>query len=60
MMRLVEIIYSVPDLLWVILLMVVMGPGLHTIIIAISITGLGVYGQRLVQARCSSSSRANT
>lgn len=41
MMRLVEIIYSVPDLLWVILLMVVMGPGLHTIIIAISITGWG-------------------
>ena len=41
MMRLVEIIYSVPDLLWVILLMVVRGPGLHTIIIAISITGWG-------------------
>lgn len=41
MMRIVEIVYSVPDLLWVILLMVVMGPGLHTIIIAISITGWG-------------------
>lgn len=41
MMRVVEVIYSVPDLLWVILLMVVMGPGLHTIIIAISITGWG-------------------
>lgn len=41
MMRVVEIFYSVPDLLWVILLMVVMGPGLHTIIIAISITGWG-------------------
>lgn len=41
MMRVVEILYSVPDLLWVILLMVVMGPGLHTIIIAISITGWG-------------------
>ncbi len=41
MMRIVEILYSVPDLLWVILLMVVMGPGLHTIIIAISITGWG-------------------
>ncbi|MEG1857121.1 MAG: ABC transporter permease [Pseudoflavonifractor sp.] len=41
MMRVVEIVYSVPDLLWVILLMVVMGPGLHTIIIAISVTGWG-------------------
>lgn len=41
MMRLVEIVYSVPDLLWVILLMVMMGPGLKTIIIAISITGWG-------------------
>ena len=41
MMRGVEIIYSVPDLLWVILLMVVLGPGLKTIIIAISITGWG-------------------
>lgn len=41
MMRFVEIIYSVPDLLWVILLMVVMGAGLKTIIIAIAITGWG-------------------
>lgn len=41
MMRLVEIVTTVPDLLWVILLMVIMGPGLHTIIIAISITGWG-------------------
>ncbi len=41
MMRGVEIIYSVPDLLWVILLMVILGPGLHTIIIAIAITGWG-------------------
>lgn len=41
MMRLVEIIYSVPDLLWVILLMVILGPGLNTIIIAIAITGWG-------------------
>ena len=41
MMRVVEIITTVPDLLWVILLMVIMGPGLHTIIIAISITGWG-------------------
>lgn len=41
MMRGVEIIYSVPDLLWVILMMVILGPGLHTIIIAIAITGWG-------------------
>ncbi len=41
MMRGCEIIYSVPDLLWVILLTVVLGPGLKTIIIAISITGWG-------------------
>ena len=41
MMRGCEIIYSVPDLLWVILLTVVLGPGLQTIIIAISITGWG-------------------
>lgn len=41
MMRIVEIVTTVPDLLWVILLMVILGPGLHTIIIAISITGWG-------------------
>jgi oligopeptide transport system permease protein len=41
MMRGVEIIYTIPDLLWVILLMVVMGPGLNTIIISIAITGWG-------------------
>lgn len=41
MMRFVEIVTTVPDLLWVILLMVILGPGLHTIIIAISITGWG-------------------
>lgn len=41
MMRVVEIIYSVPETLWVILLMVLMGPGLHTIITAIAITGWG-------------------
>lgn len=41
MMRIVEIIYSIPELLWVILLMVVMGTGLKTIIIAISISGWG-------------------
>ena len=41
MMRGVEIIYTIPDLLWVIMLMVIMGPGLKTIIIAIAITGWG-------------------
>ena len=41
MMRIVEIIYSIPSLLWVILLMLIMGQGLATIIIAISITGWG-------------------
>ena len=41
MMRIVEIIYSIPELLWVILLMVVIGQGLGTIILAISITGWG-------------------
>ncbi|MGF7057345.1 ABC transporter permease [Brassicibacter mesophilus] len=41
LMRIVEIIYSIPQLLWVILLMIVMGPGLSTIIVAISISGWG-------------------
>lgn len=41
MMRFIEIIYSIPQMLWVILLIVVMTPGLKTIIIAISITGWG-------------------
>ena len=45
MMRFVEIVTTVPDLLWVILLMVILGPGLHTIIIAISITGWGGMAQ---------------
>ncbi|MGC4378145.1 ABC transporter permease [Fictibacillus sp. Mic-4] len=39
MMRIVEILYGLPYLLMVILLMVVMGPGLLTIIVALSITG---------------------
>ncbi|WP_409291905.1 ABC transporter permease [Peribacillus sp. SCS-37] len=39
MMRIVEILYGLPYLLVVILLMVVMGPGLLTIIIALSATG---------------------
>lgn len=39
MMRIVEILYGLPNLLVVILLMVVMGPSLLTIIIALTITG---------------------
>ena len=41
MMRIVEIIYSIPALLWIILLMIIMGQGLTTIIIALSISGWG-------------------
>ncbi|MFT8320296.1 MAG: ABC transporter permease [Bacillus sp. (in: firmicutes)] len=39
MMRVVEVLYGLPYLLIVILIMVVIGPGLSTIIIALSITG---------------------
>ncbi|WJH33434.1 ABC transporter permease [Paenibacillus sp. CC-CFT747] len=39
MMRFVDLLYGIPYLLIVILLMVVMGPGLKTIIIALSATG---------------------
>ncbi|WP_052947604.1 ABC transporter permease [Aneurinibacillus tyrosinisolvens] len=39
MMRIAEVLYGIPYLLMVILLMVVMGPGLWTIIIAMSLTG---------------------
>ncbi|ERI05939.1 ABC transporter permease [Aneurinibacillus aneurinilyticus] len=39
MMRIAEVLYGIPYLLMVILLMVVMGPGLLTIIIAMTITG---------------------
>ena len=39
MMRIVEVLYGLPNLLVVILLMVVMGPSLTTIIIALTITG---------------------
>ncbi|MCM3617789.1 ABC transporter permease [Sutcliffiella horikoshii] len=39
MMRVVEVLYGLPYLLVVILLMVVMGPGLLTIIIALTVTG---------------------
>jgi len=31
MMRIIDIIYSVPEMIWIILLMVVVGPGLKTI-----------------------------
>ncbi|MDN3506365.1 MAG: ABC transporter permease [Simkaniaceae bacterium] len=39
MMRVADILYSIPYLLVVILLMVVIGPGITTIIIALTITG---------------------
>ncbi|MDC3414403.1 ABC transporter permease [Terrihalobacillus insolitus] len=39
MMRIVEILYGLPYLLIVILLLVVMGPSLTTIIVALSVTG---------------------
>lgn len=39
MMRVIEVLYGLPHLLVVILLMVVMGPSLTTIIIALTITG---------------------
>ncbi|WP_202079275.1 ABC transporter permease [Caldalkalibacillus salinus] len=39
MMRVVEVLYGLPYLLMVILLMVVMGPGLLTIIVALTVTG---------------------
>lgn len=39
MMRIIEILYGLPYLLVVILLMVVMGPGLLTIIVALTVTG---------------------
>lgn len=39
MMRIVEVLYGLPYLLVVILLMVLMGPGLVTIIVALTVTG---------------------
>ncbi len=39
MMRIIEVLYGLPYLLVVILLAVVMGPGLTTIIVALSVTG---------------------
>ncbi|RKD28994.1 ABC transporter permease [Thermohalobacter berrensis] len=41
MMRIVDILFSIPFLLWVIMLMVVMERGLGTIIIAMAIAGWG-------------------
>lgn len=41
MMRFIEIIYSVPQLIWLILLRFVMGNGLGVIIFVLSITGWG-------------------
>ncbi|MCQ1530383.1 ABC transporter permease [Lutispora saccharofermentans] len=38
MMRIVDILFTIPNLVIVILLIMVMGPGLHTIIIAIALT----------------------
>jgi len=39
MMRIVEVLYGLPYLLIVIMLMVILGPGLWTIIIALTVTG---------------------
>jgi len=39
MMRIIEVLYGLPHLLVVILLMVVMGPSLTTIIVALTVTG---------------------
>ncbi len=39
MMRIIEVLYGSPYLLVVILLMVLMGPGLGTIIVALTVTG---------------------
>ena len=38
MMRLVEILFVIPPMIYIILLMIVMGPGINTIIIAMSIS----------------------
>lgn len=57
MMRIIDIMYSVPSMIWIILLMVVMGPGLKTMIIAFAATGWGsmarlVRGQVLQLREC--------
>lgn len=41
MMRFIDVIFSIPSMLWIILLMVVLGAGLSTMILAMSITGWG-------------------
>lgn len=41
MMRFIDVIFSIPSMLWIILLMVVMGSGIQTMILALSITGWG-------------------
>lgn len=41
MMRFIDVIFSIPSMLWIILLMVVMGQGFGTMILALSITGWG-------------------
>ncbi len=50
MMRIVEILSGIPSMLYLILFMVKLGPGLHTIILSMSITGwLGM--ARMVRAQ---------
>lgn len=41
MMRVIDVIFSIPSMLWIILLMVVLGAGLGTMILAMSVTGWG-------------------
>lgn len=41
MMRFIDIIYSVPAMIWIILLMVAIGPGVKTMIIVFAIVGWG-------------------
>ena len=51
MMRICDILYSIPYLLIVILLLVIMGPGFLTIIIALSVTGW-INMARIVRSSC--------
>ncbi len=41
MMRTVDVLFSIPQMLWVIMLIVVIGPGFDTIVIALALTGWG-------------------
>lgn len=41
MMRVIDIIYSIPAMIWIILLMVAIGPGVKTMIIVFAIVGWG-------------------